>query len=79
MIGWGSYANVFLAQGKFVRSRSTAFASQEENTSVVDNTKVAIKIYDTTSKKHKNIATEVKILQMLDHPHIIKIKEVIEV
>ena len=40
--------------------------------------RVAVKIYNTKLKKHKNIHNEVKILEELDHPNIIKIREMVE-
>jgi serine/threonine protein kinase len=40
--------------------------------------KVAVKIYDTYKKKHKNIESEIAILEKMKHPHIVKFKEAIE-
>lgn len=82
LIGKGSYAHVYQAHLKVMqKSKSTAFNSTfDENSSQIqfESMWVAIKVYDFSSKRHKNIKTEIQVLKLCDHPNIIKIKEAIE-
>ena len=59
-----------------------AYASVRVATHKVNNKKVAIKVYEKIKlreqQRKKSVRREIRILQMLSHPHIVKILDVVE-
>jgi serine/threonine protein kinase len=59
------------------------FAKVKLGTHKITKNKVALKLIDYSKAKsikdRENIAREVKLLQLMDHPHIVKLYDVIEI